>query len=63
MSSKFFKHIDISQYEITNSDLLRACKDELIMLGLDTILTEDELMVQAEYKLKKFKDFMRPLFQ
>ena len=63
MSSKFFKHIDISQYKITNSDLLRACKDELIMLGLDTILTEDELTVQAEYKLKKFKDFMRPLFQ
>ena len=54
MSSKFFKHIDISQYKITNSDLLRACKDELIMLGLDTILTEDELTVQAEYKLKKF---------
>ena len=61
--STFFKHIKLHEYDITHSDLLRACQDELIASGLQEHLTQDELMCLAEHKLRKFKNFMRPLFQ
>ena len=57
----FFKKIDFSKYELTDQDTLRACFDELELLGYE-ILEKDELRVLAEYKAEKFKNFMRPLF-
>ena len=62
----FFHYVEFTDYELTESDMLRCCYDEVVAEAKDTgdfpLYSEAGLWSAASFKLQEFKNWMRPLF-
>ena len=62
----FFHYVEFTDYELTESDMLRCCYDEVVAEAKDTgdfpMYSEAGLWSAASFKLQDFKNWMRPLF-